>query len=155
MASHFATVSWINSGPDFLNNEYSRAHQWAFDGGSVINASAAPDIVPPPWSKAENVDPEEAFVASISSCHMLFFIHIASQKGFILESYKDKAEGFMEKNTAGQLAIPRVILRPESVFCGVDVPDKEMITSMHHSAHRSCFIANSVNTQIDIEIPGT
>lgn len=150
MSRYTATVSWINEGPDFLQNKYSRAHQWRFDGGCLIKASAAPDIVPPPWSVPENVDPEEAFVASLASCHMLFFLSFAAKRGYLLESYRDNAEGVMEKADSGKMAITRVTLHPETVFSGEKIPDHESLSKLHHLAHEHCFIANSVTTKIDI-----
>jgi organic hydroperoxide reductase OsmC/OhrA len=151
MSQYYATIKWENSGPDFLKNEYSREHQWIFDGGTVIAATAAPSIVPAPWSNPEYVDPEEAFIASLSSCHMLFFIHIAAQRGFLLDAYSDDAEGTMEKNSDGKVAITRVVLHPKPVFSGNNIPDEDEISSMHHNAHKDCFIANSVTTVIEID----
>ena len=150
MSRYTATVSWVNKGPDFLKNKYSRAHQWKFDGGCLINASAAPDIVPPPWSVTENVDPEEAFVASLASCHMLFFLSFAVKHGYLLESYTDNAEGKMEKNQDGKMAITEVSLHPETVFSGEKTPDHEGLAKLHHLAHEHCFIANSVTTKVAI-----
>ena len=151
MSRYVASVVWENTGPDFGNNEYSRSHLWKFDGGCVVSASAAPDIVPSPWSVPEFVDPEEAFLASLASCHMLFFLHIASTQGFLLDSYTDNAEGIMEKNNDGKLAITKIYLHPRPVFDGENLPDKDVIDSIHQLAHAECFIANSVKSEIIID----
>ena len=151
MHRYTAEVKWRNHGPDFLNNEYSRGHKWLFDGGYVVDASAAPGIVPAPWSLAENVDPEEAFIASLASCHMLFFLNIASNQGFLLESYTDNAEGFMGKDSKGRIAITKIVLHPMHEFSHDNCPDQDTIDRMHLSAHQQCFIANSVKTKIVIK----
>lgn len=151
MSRYQATVSWKNTGPDFLGNKYSREHQWLFEGEKVIEATAAPDIVPQPWSNPANVDPEAAFVASLSSCHMLFFLHLASRQGLVIASYQDQAEGYLEKNDEGKMAMTRVILRPSVVYGGDRIPDRDTVDKLHHAAHEHCFIANSVTTQISIE----
>ena len=151
MANYFAEVTWRREGEDFLANEYSRAHEWQFDGGLKVAASASPHIVPLPFSVEQNVDPEEAFVASLSSCHMLFFLSIAAKQKFQVESYIDKAEGIMSQNAQGKQAMTRVFLRPTIVFSGERVPDTQRIEKIHHLAHDNCFIANSVNTEIVIE----
>ena len=151
MSRYQATVTWKNSGPDFLDNKYSREHEWHFEGGTVVKATAAPDIVPQPWSNPANIDPEAAFVASLSSCHMLFFIHFAARQGYKLESYEDQAEGYLEKNDQGKMSMTRVILRPRLVFAGNEIPDPEALDKLHHAAHEHCYIANSVTTSITIE----
>ncbi len=152
MSDFQATVKWSRDGQDFLANKYSRAHSWHFDGGTVIDASASPDIVPLPWSAAENVDPEEAFVASLSSCHMLFFLAIAAGKNLQLESYVDNATGSMATNSENKMAITEVILRPVTEFSGSVLPTEEEIAKLHHLAHEQCFIANSVKTHVKIEL---
>ena len=154
MSNYKATIKWQRNGEDVLANKYSRAHVWQFDGGAEIPASASPQIVPLPWSVAENVDPEEAFVASLASCHMLFFLSIAAENGFQIESYTDHALGRMSKNKQGKIAITHAQLHPETRFCGDSQPDADRLAHLHHLAHERCFIANSVNTQIDI-IPGS
>ena len=151
MSSYFAKVNWQRNGQDFLSNEYSRGHQWQFDGGITVPASASPHIVPLPWSVEENVDPEEAFVASLSSCHMLFFLSIAAKKKLQVERYLDHAEGVMEKNEEGKVAVTRVILKPEIEFSGEKIPTKEVIAKIHHLAHESCFLANSVKSEVVVE----
>lgn len=135
----------------FLNNEYSRSHKWIFDGGTAVLASASPHIVPAPWSDSNHVDPEQALVASLASCHMLFFLSIASERGFQIDSYVDKAVGTLSRDSEGKLSMTEVKLRPEVNFGGENLPDENDIHAIHHSAHEQCFIANSVKTSIKIE----
>lgn len=151
MSTYTATIRWTCNGQDFLNDRYSRAHDWLFDGGHVVPASASPHIVPVPNAVAENVDPEEAFVASLSSCHMLFFLSLAMKRGILVEEYIDNAEGVMTKNSEGKLAITRVILRPNARY-GNESPDPEQVERLHHRAHELCFIANSVRSEVVTEI---
>jgi organic hydroperoxide reductase OsmC/OhrA len=151
MSKYKATIHWKSNGLDFLNDKYSRAHNWVFDGGHVVPASASPHIVPLPNSVAENVDPEEAFVASLSSCHMLFFLSLAMNRGILVEEYIDEAEGIMEKNDKGRVAITRVTLRPRARYGG-EMPDPAQIEKLHHRAHDLCFIANSVRSEIITEV---
>lgn len=136
----------------FSDNAYSRGHQWEFDGGAIVPASASPDIVPLPMSIAENVDPEEAFIASISSCHMLFFLSIAARRGFLIDDYVDEAIGVMGKRNDGRTAVTNVTLRPRATYSGEKIPDANQIAKMHRRAHELCFIANSVNTLIETEV---
>lgn len=149
---YFATIKWQRHDAEFLANKYSRAHLWQFDGGCEVPASASPHIVPAPWSDLANVDPEEAFVASLASCHMLFFLAIAAARGFQVDSYTDAAEGHMSKNPQGKTAITTAALHPVAEFSGAKIPDKETIEAMHHEAHERCFIANSVTTNITIDL---
>ena len=151
MSTYTATVRWACQGQDFLNDNYSRAHDWVFDGGLVVPASASPHIVPLPNSVAENVDPEEAFIASLSSCHMLFFLSLAMKRGILVEEYVDEAEGVMEKNDDGKIAFTRVTLRPRARYGG-EAPDHAEVEKLHHRAHELCFIANSVRSEIATEI---
>jgi len=151
MSSYTATVRWSRKGAEgFAKGQYSRAHEWAFDGGAVVPASASPHIVPAPWSDAAGVDPEEAFVASLASCHMLFFVDFARRAGFVIDDYVDEAEGVLEKNAAGKIAITRVTLRPRVTWDG-DPPGEAAIADLHHRAHEACFIANSVMTEVKVE----
>ena len=150
MSNYSATVKWQRDDADFLGNKYSRAHVWQFDGGAEVPASASPHIVPLPWSREENVDPEEAYVAALSSCHMLFFLSIAAERGFQIETYEDKAVGKMGKNAEGKIVVTRVTLNPQVEFSGDTIPDSHSLNSIHHSAHEQCFLANSVNTEIEI-----
>ena len=151
MSSHTATIRWQNTGPDFLQRRYSREHTWHFDGGAVVPGSASPHIAPAPWSNAASVDPEEAFIASVSSCHLLWFLHIALDAGFEPASYEDHAEGVMTKNERGKLWISRVTLRPQIVWKGTKRPSTEDLKHLHHIAHEECFIANSIKTEVVIE----
>ena len=152
MGDYTATVHWSLGDGDFAGNHYTRAHEWSFDGGLTVPASASPHIVPLPLSVAENVDPEEAFVASLSSCHMLFFLSLAARRGIVVESYTDEASGRMEKNADGRMAMSRVLLRPRAVYRADSTPDPKEVERLHHRAHELCFIANSVRTKIVTEI---
>ena len=147
MSEYLATVAWERDGARFVDNRYSRAHRWEFDGGAVVPASASPHIVPAPLSDPAAVDPEEAFVASIASCHMLFFLSFAAKRGLLIESYRDEAVGVLAKDPEGRLAITAVTLRPHTVFAG-DAPALEVLEEIHHAAHEACFIATSVKTEI-------
>lgn len=152
MSEYIAMVRWHNNaGADFPKGRYSRAHSWAFDGGITIPASSSPQVVRVPMSSEEAVDPEEAFVASIASCHLLSFLWIAAKRGFIVESYEDEARGTMAKNAEGKLVIASVHLHPKTRFSGGDPPDAETLEAMHHEAHEVCFIANSVLSQIHFQ----
>lgn len=152
MSEYVATIRWQRGTDNFSDDKYSRGHEWVFDGGLTVPASASPDIVPLPMSVAENVDPEEAFVASISSCHMLFFLAIAANSGYVVDEYTDEASGHMERNADGKTLITRVVLRPQASYSGERIPDREKIERMHHLAHEQCFIANSVKTDVTTEI---
>lgn len=151
MAHHTAEIVWSRNGAAFTDNRYSRAHVWRFDGGAEVHASSSPHVVPLPMSDPAGVDPEEAFVASLSSCHMLWFLSIAAKRGFVVETYEDEAEGTMERNDSGRLAITRVILRPRVEFSGTKIPTSADLDRMHHEAHEQCFIAASVNTEVLVE----
>lgn len=151
MSTHTATIRWSRTGEgDFSKGQYSRAHEWAFDGGAVVPASPSPHVVPAPWSDAHGVDPEEAFVASLSSCHMLFFIDFARRAGLVIDEYVDQAEGVIEKRPDGKMAMTGVTLRPRVTWTG-DQPDGAAIADLHHRAHEACFIANSVTTEVTVE----
>ena len=151
MASHNATIRWsASAGEDYAKGQYSRAHQWQFDGGAVVPASASPTIVPAPWSDAAGVDPEEAFIASLASCHMLFFLDFARRAGVVVASYEDEADGEMVKGDDGRTRITKVTLRPRIAFEG-GAPDAAALDALHHKAHEACFIANSVTSEIVIE----
>ena len=152
MSEYLATVTWRRQGQDFLSNRYSRVHSWQFDGGAEILASPAPQVVPAPMSAAEYVDPEEAFVASLASCHMLFFLDLAAREKFIVDEYVDEAVGVLGKNDQGRMAMTRVTLRPKVAFSGERTPSAEQLADIHHRAHEQCFIANSVTTDVDTEI---
>ncbi|HMO14450.1 MAG TPA: OsmC family protein [Pirellulaceae bacterium] len=144
------TITWQRNNEKFIDGRYSRAHTWNFDGGFTVPASSSPHVVPIPYSVESAVDPEEAFVASLSSCHMLWFLSIAAKRGFVLDSYHDSAVGEMSKNEDGKLFVSVVRLRPCIGWNG-DAPDGSQILAMHEEAHASCFIANSVLTTIYID----
>ena len=151
MSTYTATIRWTRDPEtDFARGQYSRAHSWSFDGGITLAASASPHIVPAPWSNKDAVDPEEAFVASLASCHMLFFLDFARRGGFIVDSYVDQAEGVLEKRDDGKMWMSEVTLRPKIDWCG-DAPDEATIADLHHRAHDACFIANSVTTKVTVE----
>ena len=151
MSEHIAIIEWKRNQAMFTDNKYNREHTWKFDGVEIA-ASASPHIVPVPYSNPACVDPEEAFVASLSSCHMLFFLSIAAKRKFVVENYIDKAVGIMEKNENGKLAIIKVYLRPQVTFALENLPTEEQLEKMHHEAHYSCFLANSVKTEIIIQL---
>lgn len=148
MAEHIATISWKNTGEDFLRGKYSREHTWTFDGGATIPASPTPSVVPAPWSNPALVDPEEAFVASLSSCHMLTYLFVAGRHGFLIDSYEDRAVGLMAKNEKGIPWVSKVTLHPVIVYGGDKQPTPEEVDKLHHLAHENCFIANSVKTEV-------
>ncbi len=151
MTDYKAAILWERGAQRFTDSRYSRAHKWRFDGGVEVLASSSPHVVPLPYSSAEAVDPEEAFVASLSSCHMLWFLSVAVKHGCCVDRYTDNAVGILEKNTAGQLAITRVTLRPAVVFSGPHTPTKAEINALHQEAHDQCFLANSVKTAVHCE----
>lgn len=151
MATYTAEVSWYRGEQDFLDNRYSRHHRIRFDGGVEMPASSSPHVVPPPMSDAAAIDPEEMFVASLSSCHMLWFLSIAVQQGFRVDHYRDAASGVMERDERKRLAMTRVTLRPEVRFSGAPLPTRAQIDAMHHRAHEECFIANSVRSEVRCE----
>jgi organic hydroperoxide reductase OsmC/OhrA len=152
VSTYGATIRWTRDRTtDFAKGQYSRAHEWAFDGGAVVPASPSPHIVPAPWSDQAGVDPEEAFVASLSSCHMLFFVDFARRAGFVVDSYVDEAEGVLEKRADGKIAVTKVTLRPKVAFSGEKLPTAEDIAHLHHRSHEDCFIANCVTTEVTVE----
>lgn len=151
MSEHSATLFWQRDNADFLADRYSRAHRWRFDGGAEIAASSSPHVVPVPLSDPGAVDPEEAFVASLSSCHMLWFLSIARKRGYTVERYCDEAVGRMGKDARGRMAMLEVTLRPQVDFSGDRQPDADQLDALHHAAHESCFIANSVRTEVRCE----
>ncbi|MCW5697972.1 MAG: OsmC family protein [Bauldia sp.] len=148
---HHATIAWRLGDEDFPRGRYSRAHEWRFDGLSVP-ASAAPGNVPKPFARTDALDPEEAFVAALSSCHMLTFLDIARRAGFVVASYEDDAVGFLEEIAPQRRGITRVTLRPRIAWHGTP-PDAARLDALHHQAHETCFIANSVTTTVTVEKP--
>lgn len=148
------TVKWTRGEQEaFSDNKYSRKHSWIFDGGAEVEASSSPHVVPVPYSSESAVDPEEAFIVSLSSCHMLWFLSIAAMKGLVVESYEDDAEGVLDKDGDGRLMITQVTLRPRIEFGGENQPTSEEINGLHEAAHDKCFIANSVKTVVTVEQP--
>lgn len=150
MAEHKAIIRWKCTSPDFLKGRYSREHTWTFDGGMTVAASSSPSVVPPPGSNPANVDPEEAFVAALSSCHMLSFLYIAGKQGFQVDNYEDEAVGAMAKNEKGIPWVGAVTLHPKVAFGGEKRPTPADEEKLHHLAHEQCFIANSVKTSVTI-----
>ena len=151
MSHYSAEVLWVRGGDDFLDNRYSRRHLLRFDGGLEVPGSSSPHVVPLPMSDASALDPEEAFVASLASCHMLWFLSIAAKHGFCADRYLDTASGMMAKNAEGKLAMTVVTLRPEVIFSGGRLPTRAELDQLHHAAHASCYIANSVRTDVRCE----
>jgi organic hydroperoxide reductase OsmC/OhrA len=150
MSEHRATIAWKLNGPNFRKGHFSREHTWTFDGGVTVPASPSPTVIPTPWSNAAGVDPEEAFVASIASCHLLTFLWVAARQGFEVESYEDDAVGVLTKNERRIPWVSAVTLNPRIVYTGDKRPTREEEAQMHHAAHEQCFIANSVKTEITV-----
>src|SRR5690348_266722 len=151
VSTYTATIRWTRDpSTDFTKGQYSRAHDWVFDGGAVVPASPSPHVVPGPWSDKSGVDPEEAFVASLSACHMLFFVDFARRAGLVVDDYVDEAEGVLEKRSDGRFAMTRVTLRPSVAWSG-EPPSEAVVADLHHRAHEACFIANSVTTEVIVE----
>jgi organic hydroperoxide reductase OsmC/OhrA len=147
-----ATIAWKRgAGEAFTDLKFSRAHQWSFDGGITVPGSSSPLSVRVPYSRAEAVDPEEALVAALSSCHMLTFLYLAAKQGLIVESYQDDAVGVMTKNARGKLFVSKVALRPRIAFAGAQQPNAAQLAELHHHAHEECYIANSVVTEVVVE----
>jgi organic hydroperoxide reductase OsmC/OhrA len=150
MTTHLATIEWRRNGAAFLDRRYSREHEWRFDGGAVVQASSSPHVVRAPLSNPANVDPEEAFIASLSSCHMLWFLDLAARAGFLIDEYTDRAEGRMGRREDGAEWVASVVLSPAVKFGGARRPDAGAVQELHHRAHASCFIANSVRTEVSV-----
>ena len=146
-----ATISWKREGAAFGDGKYSRAHQWSFDGGVTVPASSSPLSVRLPYSRADAVDPEEALVAALSSCHMLSFLYVVQKGGYVVDAYADDAVGVMSKNERGKLFVSKVTLRPRVAFTGSKQPSAAELAELHHHAHEECYIANSVLTEVAIE----
>jgi organic hydroperoxide reductase OsmC/OhrA len=154
MSQHIATIRWTLTDGDFLARRYSREHTWTFDGGVTIPASPSPSVVPAPYSNAAAVDPEEAFVAAVSSCHMLSYLFLAAQAGFLVRSYEDTAVGAMTKNERGVPWVSTVTLAPRIVYDTTKSPSAEEEDRLHHEAHETCFIANSIKTNVVVTRDG-
>ena len=151
MSEHKASVRWQHSGGEFLKGKYSREHTWTFDGGLTVPAAPSPHNVPVAFGNPANVDPEEAFVAAISSCHMLTFLFLAYRAGFAVEAYDDAATGFLQKNERGNPWISRVTLHPKIIYGANKTPTQDEEAELHHQAHEQCIIANSVKTEVAID----
>ncbi len=153
MHEYTAQIHWQRQGAAFTDKRYSRGHEWHFDGGITVPGSSSPLSVRVPFSVAEAVDPEEAFVAAISSCHMLWFLDIAARAGWVVDDYCDSAVGVMTANAQGKLWMSLVTLRPRIVFAGDKLPDGTEVARLHHMAHEECYIANSVRSEVRVELP--
>lgn len=152
---HTATIRWARGEQAFTDRRYSRAHRWQFDGGAVVPASSSPLVVREPFSDATAVDPEEAFVAALSSCHMLWFLDLAAQDGWCVDRYDDEAAGHMARDEAGFDWVARVVLKPRVAFAGPRQPDAAAVAALHHRAHEHCFLARSVRSEVVVEAPST
>lgn len=152
MSEHRAIVSWRQEGPAFRAGRYSREHHWSFDGGLTVPASASPSIVPPPWSVAAHVDPEEAYVAAIASCHLLWWLSLAAQEGYDVASYRDEATGVLQRDAAGRSWISEVFLCPQITY-GPRAAGPGDEARLHELAHERCFIANSIKTRVTVRRP--
>lgn len=150
MSEHKATIAWKCTSQEFLKGKYSREHTWTFDGGVTVPASSAVSSVPLPYSNPANVDPEEAFVAAVSSCHMLSFLFVAYRHGFQVDSYHDAAVGVMTKNEKGIPWVSSVQLNPQIQYSGEKRPNAEEEHQLHHAAHEQCYIANSIKTEVRV-----
>jgi len=154
VSNHVATIRWTRTSDDFLKGKYSREHTWTFDGGAVVQASPSPSVVPVPYSNPANVDPEEAFVAALSSCHMLTFLYLAGRKGFQVDSYADEAVGVITRNERKVAWVSTVTLNPKIVYSGAKLPTRAEQEQLHHESHEQCFIANSVKTDVIVKSDG-
>ena len=147
MHEYRATTNWRRTSADFTYDTYNRAHEVKFGGGEVVPWSSAPEFK----GDADRVNPEEAYVASLSTCHMLTFLAIAARKRFVVDSYMDEASGVMEKNQSGKYWVSRVTLRPRAAFSGARQPSAQEMSELHHAAHENCFVGNSVRTEITVD----
>ena len=151
MSTYTATVSWARGDQPYTDGKYSRAHTWRFDGGIEVPASSSPHVVRLPMSSEAAVDPEEAFIASLASCHMLFFLDFARRAGFRIDSYVDEAQGVLDKDAQDRTAMTLVTLHPRAAFSGDKQPSRAEVDALHHKSHEACFIANSVKTEVRVE----
>ena len=150
MSEHTATIEWSRANQGFSDNRYGRGHNWIFDGGAVVRGSSAPTSVPLPMSEAEAVDPEEALVAALSSCHMLFFLALAAKAGFVVDHYRDAAGGTLSRDDRGRMSMTEIVLRPSIRWSG-EGPDEAAERGLHEQSHRLCYIANSIRAEVRIE----
>ncbi len=151
MSTYTAQLVWERGEQDFPSNKYSRRHQIRFDGGAQVLGSSSPSVVPVPLSDPAGVDPEEAFVASLSSCHMLWFLYFAARGGFVIDRYEDNPEGVLARNAERKMVMTVVTLRPKITFSGDKQPTAAELDQLHHKAHEECNIANSVKTEVRVE----
>lgn len=151
MSQHTAEIEWLRGEQPFTDNRYSRRHEARFDGGAVVPASSSPHVVPLPMSDASAVDPEEALVWALASCHMLFFLGFAARDGWRVDRYVDRAEGRMARGTDGVTRMTDVWLRPAVRFSGDRLPTREAILALHDESHHACYIANSVRSAVHCE----
>lgn len=151
MSTHAASVQWTRQDEAFTAGRYSRCHEWSFDGGAIVAASPSPQVVPAPWSDAAAVDPEEALVAAAASCHMLWFLSLAAERGFVVDRYEDEARGTLGRTARGRIGFTAIALHPRITFGGERTPSAEEIDALHAAAHERCFIANSLNCPVHIE----
>ncbi|HEY5567417.1 MAG TPA: OsmC family protein [Gammaproteobacteria bacterium] len=151
MSEHKAVIRWSKPSPMFTKGRYSREHTWTFDGGVTVQASPAPSSVPAPYSNPAHVDPEEAFVASVSSCHMLTFLYVAARAGFQIDAYEDEAVGVLTKNEKGVPWVSAITLHPKIVYGGDRRPRAAELEKLHHDAHEQCYVANSIKTDVKVE----
>ena len=145
MSTYTATLTWRRGEQPFADGKYSRGHDIAFDGGFSIPGSSSPHVVRPPLSREDAADPEELFVAALSSCHMLFFLDFARRGGFVIDAYVDAPEGVLGKNADGKMAMTKITLKPRVEWGGEKRPSADDIAELHHKSHEACFIANSFN----------
>lgn len=151
MSAYTATVRWERGDQPFTDGKYSRRHRISFDGGVGIDGSSAPGVVRPPLSAVDAADPEEMLVASLSMCHMLFFLDFARKAGLVVDVYEDAAEGAMGKDDHGRMAVTKVVLKPLIAWAAPRTPDADELGELHHKAHEACFIANSFRGEVTIE----
>ena len=151
MSSYGCRIAWSRSDAAFTDRKYSRAHRWQFDGGAVVPASSSPHSVPLPWSDPAAVDPEEALVAAVSSCHMLWFLALAAEAGCVVDAYEDAAEGRMGRFADGREGLVEFVLRPSVVFSGPRRVEEREVDALHHAAHVRCAIANSLRGEVRVE----
>ena len=150
MSDHTAIVEWVRGDQPFTDHKYARAHDWTFDGGAVVRGSSAPTSVPVPMSDPAAVDPEEALVAAVSACHMLFFLALAAKAGFVVDRYRDAAAATLGRDDRGRMSITQVVLRPAIDWSGAG-PDAAALDDLHHQSHRLCYIANSIRAEVRVE----
>ncbi len=151
MSLYSADIRWTRGDQPFLDRQYSRRHVIRFDGGVEVAGSSSPHVVRVPFSDPAAIDPEETFVAALSSCHMLWFLDLTARAGFVVDRYDDHATGVMDKDAQGRLAMTVVTLHPDVAFGGITPPTHAELDALHHASHEACYIANSVKTDVRCE----